>query len=723
VAWQRILALQSGVGLYSIAMIVGAFMAGLGLGSWLGGAWSARVSGKRALLTFAALELGIGAFGAVSCTFYYDWLYVRGAWLYATTLGAALVHFSSLLLPTCLMGMSLPFLVRGTLQETAEAGRAVGLLYGVNLLGASLGALLTPWVLIRHLGIRGAVLAAVAGNVIAATLVLAMRARAGDSGDSSTEGPDPGPQLDLEPRRSFALWLNLYALSGFCALSLEILWFRIVDVGVKSDAFTFGTVLCVYLAGSAVGSLVGARRVQRVRRPLRAFLLCQCLLLACAAAAVTLLTTLPESTPLLQWFYLYWGLSPLALVNVEGAATLVKLYVVLPVFLYGLPTVLMGFSFPILQRAVHDDIRTSGRKVGFLQAANIAGCLAGSLLVGLVLLTWLGTMGTLRLLVVAGVVFAILGLRLYGARSPFSVVAPALVVLLLLVPGQRAFWLRLHGTKDPGAVASEDATGVSALTPRRAPQGGVGWRVWVNGKSHSDLPFGGVHTALGAAPALIHPEPRTIAIIGLGSGDTAWAAGCRREATKAVTVFELLAPERVLLEGLTAHPPSPPKLERFLTDPRVEFVVADGRNAIERSEPVWDIIEMDPLFPHSAYAGNLYSAEFFAHCARKLLPGGLMCSWAPTARVRASFGTAFPYVLELGARSNPIVVGSLGPISFDLATWRQRAFSPQVQAYLGPGRAQEVFRDYLRTAGAMDSPGKARLNHDLFPRDEFVSPE
>src|SRR5438874_387999 len=117
VAWQRILALQTGVGLYSIAVIVAAFMAGLGLGSHLGGVLSARVGASRALVVFSLCELSIAAFGALSCRLYYDWLYARWGWLYAQPLRAGAMHLAGLALPTVLMGMSLPFLARATVRD------------------------------------------------------------------------------------------------------------------------------------------------------------------------------------------------------------------------------------------------------------------------------------------------------------------------------------------------------------------------------------------------------------------------------------------------------------------------------------------------------------------------------------------------------------------------------------------------------------------------------
>ena len=716
VAWQRILALMSGVGIYSIAMIVAAFMAGLGAGSHLGGRLSLRLTPRRALLTFALVELGIGAFGALSPWLYYDLLHVRAPWLYASAWTAGPMHFVSLAVPTLLMGTSLPFLVRAMVGEVRTAGRTIGVLYGINLLGAAAGAFLTPWVLIRFTGVRGAIAWAAAGNAAAGLVALALYAYfRGRTGDAD-RAPPAAEAAGTGPTQSFALWMGLYALSGFCALSLEILWFRLLEVAVKATSFTFGTMLALYLLGSAVGSLAGAPFVARLRHPLRAFLLCQCLLLAYAGAAVLLLVALPPDGAVLGWYGRYWRTpGGFTLGTVWDWNTLTRLYVRLPLALYGPPTVLMGFAFPVLQRAVQDDPRTSGRKVGLLQAANIAGCMAGSLAVGLLALTWLGTTGTLRLLMVAGAAFAAIGLRRFGTRTPFAPLVAGLLTLALLMPGQRALWLRIHGSNAAGALVEEDATGVSAILPTEPPT----WRVFVSGKSHSWLPFGGIHTSLGAAPAVVHPAPVDVAIIGLGSADTAWAAGCREE-TRSISVFEISAPQPRLLRRLGDREDMP-DLRRFLGDPRVRIVVADGRNALAREERRYDLIEADALWPDVSYSGNLYSAEFFAQCARRLKPGGVICTWSPTPRVYAAFTRGVRYIVG----REDVLVGSNEPIPHDPGAWQARLQSPAVAAYLGPAAVNDAARllTQLRPRNTMGRIQPRReTNFDLFPRDEFRTP-
>jgi predicted membrane-bound spermidine synthase len=716
-AWQRILALGSGVGIYSVAMIVGAFMAGLGIGSHLAGLWSARLDARRALRLFAVVELAIGAFGALSTFLLYDLLYVRAAGLYAAPWRAGLAHFLTLLLPTGLMGMSLPLLVRATLREAAAASRTIGDLYGANVLGAATGALLTPWVLVRFLGIRGAVWLAAAANLAVGLTALWMMRRLPESEEPAATASAAMPDAERPGAHPFPLWLGLYATSGFVALALEILWFRIMDVAVKSSAFTFGTLLAMYLLGCGAGALAGARRALRLMRPLSAFLACQCALTLASALAVAAPIWLPAAW--LGSFHDYWKLYEGVTLGESGAGSvLIGLYALLPLYLFGVPTFLMGLTFPILQRAVHDDVRTSGRKVGLLQAANIAGCVAGSLAVGLLALDHLGTMGTLRGLCLIAVLLAILGWREGSYRGAFAGLGAGLLAIAVASPSNDALWARLHGWEREQALLAEDASGVSAIL---AEGGGRRYRLSVNGKGNSHLPFGGAHSYLGALPVLIHRAPEDVALIGLGSGDSAWAAACRRE-TRSVTVFELLRSQPELLRQLLLRYPYEP-LRRLLGDGRVRLVLDDGRSSIEHEGRLYDMIEADALRPRSAGSGNLYSVEFFEASARRLRKRGLVCTWAPTPRVYASFTRVFPHVIELPAAGEPMLVGSPWPLPLDRGAWRQRLESPEVSAYLGPQLTRELL-GILRAARPADASTHPQrgVNNDLFARDEFLSP-
>jgi spermidine synthase len=341
VAWQRLLAFASGMGIYSVAVIVAAFMAGLGIGSHVAGSWSTSLSRRAALRYFAFVELALAGFAALSCTLYYDILYLRAPWLYASLPRAAAGHLLALVPPTFLMGMSLPLIVRALTRGGPGASRTIGILYAANVLGAATGALLTPWVLIRQFGVRGVGLSA---------LLMQGIVDDDESAPEETAPPPPGPP--------FGVWLALYATSGFIALALEVVWFRVVDVAVKSTAFTFGTVLALYLLGSGLGAIGGSALAPKLKRPLGAFLVCQCLILIYAALALIALVFLPADWPALEWYTRYFReYDGFRLGRGAHGQALLMLYVALPSALFVLPTVLMGLSFPILQRAVQSSRR------------------------------------------------------------------------------------------------------------------------------------------------------------------------------------------------------------------------------------------------------------------------------------------------------------------------------------------------------------------------------
>jgi len=185
-------------------------------------------------------------------------------------------------------------------------------------------------------------------------------------------------------------------------------------------------------------------------------------------------------------------------------------------------------------------------------------------------------------------------------------------------------------------------------------------------------------------------------------------------------VFEIFAPQRRLLGRLMSLPDPPGRLGRFLGDPRFTIRVADGRNALDRDGATYDLIEADALWPTSPYAGNLYSLEFFELCARRLNPGGMVTTWAPTDRVRTTFRAALPYVVAVAG--GHVLIGSRSPIPIEPAEWRRRLFDPAMVAYLGPPRVNGVWAE-IADAQALPPPPPSEMNLDLFPRDEFHSPD
>ncbi|MBA2305314.1 MAG: hypothetical protein H0W08_22155 [Acidobacteria bacterium] len=316
---------------------------------------------------------------------------------------------------------------------------------------------------------------------------------------------------------------------------------------------------------------------------------------------------------------------------VEWPATFFKLYIALPLLLILPPTFLIGCGFPLLQRVVQTELARVGRRVGGLLLANIVGSILGTVLTGWISLAVLGTAETLRLLAVLSSLFALLAMASVFRTSPGTVrrrfgplpavaVGGTVIVVLLVVrgmPGNGLLWARLHGTTVDRIIFAEDSSGVSVI---KIPEEGFdGERVvFVNGVGQSEIPYGGIHTVLGALPAFVHPDPRDAAIIGLGSGDTVHGVA-GRPGLERITSIEIVGPQLETLQALAKRDPYG-GLHGLLRDPRIEHVVGDGRTYLMRSSRSFDIIEADALRPTSAYSGNLYSDEYFRLVRERLKP-------------------------------------------------------------------------------------------------------
>jgi spermidine synthase len=744
--WQRVLTLFSGADALAVTLIVAAFMAGLGCGSLAGARWADHLSLRRRFLVFALAELAVGIFAWLSLPLYYDVLYLH---LGTRTLPQGLIGlllFVTLLWPTFFMGLSLPLLARtiGPTGKTPEDW--VGQLYGFNTLGAAVGALVSVWYLARRFGFETSLHVAAVLNLVCALVALALARGVPEQAGAAPQVPSsPGPLAAVRPATfGFSTWTLLFALSGFIALSLEILWFRVLGVILKSNAFTFATLLSIYLVGVGGGALWGSRWARRSERPAEIFLLLQALIPAYAALALAgflhgvagwpelyaylggyetldLKLALPALAQVLSWSTL--DQDARALVRLFGL-----LYGFVPLVLFGPPTLLMGLSFPFLQKATQTDPRVLGRRVGMLQAANILGCTLGSIVTGLWLLGQLGTAGSLRLLVGLGALFLLLFAVIAHDASrrtrmlTLAGIAPLVLAALVLSPTTRSLWATLHGAGPADVITGEDGSGLSVL--RDMLEGDLPVTVvFAGGLGQSGLPYGGEHTLLGTFPVLLHPEPRDVAIVGLGSGDTLFGAAAR-SATTQLDCIEIVRPQLESLRVLDrTHAYA--GLSLLLSDPRMHFLTGDGREFLMRTTRRYDVIEADALRPTSAFSGSIYSREYFSLLRTRLKPGGLAVSWAPTTRVRDTFRHAFPHVLEL----NQVLIGSESPIAFDAAAVRAQLDEPFTRAHFARGQVdmKSLMGKFLEGEPTFYGPlaagaGPTDLNTDLYPRDEYLVP-
>ncbi len=709
IAWQRMLGVFAGGDTVSAALVVGAFLSGLGLGSIIGAKVADRMSPHRALLWFAACEAGVALCAIVSKPFLYDFLAIGLADDIQSPLAIFAICFAGLVIPTTLMGASLPLLARAVTISLETAASRIGALYGLNTLGAGLGALLGGWFILGNLGFPGALWFAAGLDIIAVVLALSLLPM------MSRAKPEPTPAHAV-PATGFGslpLWCVLVFLSGYVIVALEILWVRLLGQVGQYHAYLFPTVLGVFLLADGLGMALAARMVRRMKDPRPAFFYTQGAGFVLATILILLVYAGIDRWPIDTYLAVdFIRFNPASM----AASTILIVLVVAP------PAFLVGMTFPFVQRAVQQDLASVGARVGWVQLANILGNAAGSIFTGLVTLHVLGSMGTLLLLSALSILLLVgwYTQQMGPGRRVTLGLAAATAALAALLPGNAAFWQRMHG-QAPGSYAAwaEDRSGVAFYRAQPANPERQNGRFFIMGHGQGFVPFLDVHVLLGMLGPMLHPEPLRVLTVGIGSGGTPYGATFN-PATREVHSIELINPVLDALRDIARTQPQGP-VATLLRDPRVRLEYGDGRRWLTRGGAQYQVIQADAILPESSQSGLLYSAEFLAAVRTRLAPGGLYVQWAPTWRVIETFAASFPHAVLL--RPGSVMIGSDRPIPLDQAALMARLRGPEARAFVLHGNAAAT------DLGAMiaeplqvwtpDTPRVQPPLTDMFPRDEF----
>lgn len=719
VIWQRMLGLFAGADSTSAALVVGAFLLGLGIGSLIASYLADRLTPGRAVAYYALCETAIALFALASPWFFHDFVVGELDGLADDRLMVFLVCFLGLLIPTFLMGMSTPLVSRAVVVTLEGAASRIGWLYGANTFGAGAGAILGGWYLAGTLGFEGALWVGAALNFAAVALALAVLRQAGSAAPAH-ESAAAAPAA-AEPRGAFGFrtWCVLMFLSGFFIIALEILWIRVLGIMWQQTAYSFSFILGVFLVADGGGMAAGAAITRRIADARPAFFAIQ------ALAALHAVLTFIVLYALYDWAPFVEIMQP-DLLRFRGAG--LELSMLLTVLVVAPPAFLLGMSFPFVQHAVQRDLSRVGQRVGLVQLANILGNAAGSIAAGLLLLDLVGSMGTLKTatILAAILLLAWAWLRMRGgdamplvARSAAAGVA--LLALALVAPSNFDFWSRVHRQQD-GAVGyvAEDRSGLAFMRVEPGSDGSERSRMFIGGFSQSHVPFLQIHLFLGAVGPLVHPDPQDVMVIGVGSGGTPYAAGVN-PATRAVTAIELVRPVYDVLRRYVAER-SDSVVGRLFADPRYKLVAGDGRHEIFLKHARYDVIQSDAIMPETSNSGVLYSREFFELVRATLKPGGYYVLWAPTERTVETFTQVFPHVLHL--RPVSVLIGSMAPIGFDADSLAAKLADPAIGDYLSQagadfGRLRAMFAGEPRRWTQGEGRGGFEANTDMFPRDEY----
>ncbi len=647
--WQRSLLTLYGSNVESVAMVVSAFMLGLGLGSLAGGWLSKRLEMPLVVL-FAVAELGIGLYGLVSLHLFH---WVGDLTVGAGTVKTGLLAFALVLLPTLLMGATLPLLVAHQVNTTGSVGRSVSWLYFVNTLGAALGAYLSAFWVLGRFGQSGSVQLAAALNATVAVVILLTWLRGGKSSpppEKATISPAP-PSAPASPlpsagAMSFQRVLWIAALSGFLALSWEILWARLYNYVTASRAPAFGAMLGSYLLGLALGSLLSMRWQRRESH--RSVASLGWLVLG---ANILAFLVVPVASWLVVWLPEHLWLA--------GGIDFGSWMQTLPLVMVA--SALQGTILPLLCHVAIPADRSAGQRLSYVYLANIVGSGAGSLLTGFVLLEWLtaGTVGMALLLAAPLLAWMCLG-RTATVRHGLAAAAVAAVAVAAPSTLLSGVWERLYykqkydGQRFP--FTQESRHGVVNVDTQDVVYGNGAY----DGQIGTSLTAGDWHVRPYFLSA-VHENPRRVLVIGVSAG--AWTQILANHPQ--VEHIDAVEISHAYLDVIAKFP----AVASILTDPKVHLHIDDGRRWLKRHPDArYDAIVMNTTHHWREFASSLLSEEFLTLARSHLAPGGVVM-WNCTSSGRAAKTgmDVFPHTMM--CLNN--CIGSMEPLVVDKARWRR----------------------------------------------------
>jgi spermidine synthase len=700
--WTRELRLVFGHSTGASAAVLALFIGGLGAGSLLIGPRADRH--PRPLALYARLEAGTALFAALTPLLLGA---ARAAYLAlggslalgpaVATLVRLLLSALVLLVPTLLMGGTLPAAAREVESAGDARRRATALLYGANTLGAVAGALGSTFYGFERLGNRGTLGAACALNLAVAAVAWLLARR---GAPASLEPTAPGAALPALGRPSRPLVLAACGVVGFAFFLLELVWYRMLAPLLGGSVFTFGLILATALLGIALGGLAysGAGRARAAT--LLGFSV-TCLVEATAVAAGF---ALGDRLALLAAL-----LRPLGNLGFEGHVlgwAAVTAIVVLP------PALVAGFQYPLLLALLGRGREHVGRDVGWATASNTAGAVLGALSGGFGLLPLLTAPGCWRLVVALLVALGVVAAGLDPHRGLAARLVPAALALgaaaLALAPGPTAA-LRHSGIGAgrvaPGDLASPNAAEDWLRGQRRsvvweaegressvALLGSTGLAFAVNGKVDGHSRYdAGTQVMAGLLGALLHAGPRRVLVVGLGTGSTAgWLAEVTGVERVDVVELEPAVAEvarRCALVNRSA-----------LANPKLHLFFGDAREHLLTSRERYDLVVSEPSNPYRAGVASLFSREFYRAVVARLEEGGLFLQWVQAYEVHprsirsvyATLAAELPAVETWQTLPGDLMlVSSRAPLRHDLAR-------------LGARIREEPFRTALRDAWRTD---------------------
>jgi spermidine synthase len=781
VIWVRELVLVFGATTFAVSTVLTAFMGGLALGSFYFGRRSETI--KHPLKLYALLEIGIGIYGlavpfifaAMPSIYQPIWRFLQLSFFFLSIvrfLFAALI----LILPTALMGATLPILSSYYARERKRIGLHVGTLYTLNTFGAVLGSAATGFLLIPALGMRVTTFIAAAINITLGFVALRFSKLYEANEDSyihnsmpeevesqAVEKPKPEPRKKRRnPKWATAalfapqfsatamiVVLASFALSGFIALCYEVIWSRILALIIGSSVYAFSIMLATFLIGLALGAAIISRFVDRIKNHVVAFALIEIGVGLSSFAGAYFFNELPFAFVRLHHSFESSSIGILLLARFVIAASVMIV-----------PTLLLGGLFPLVVKIVSSNVQSTGRLVGNAYSANTVGSIVGSFVSGFVMIPSLGLLGSLKVCIALNFAIAI-ALFLIKRRSPYAehhalprfsltqLASAAACMLLMAVvafadlpwnsdimssavyryaPSMNKFSRNdfLDYVKKGQGETIFYKEGITATVA--VQQVNKDRVLKVNGKPEAsttgDMP---TQVLIGALPLLVREKSDEVLLIGLGSGVT--LGSIEQFPIKRVTCVEL---EPAVVE---ASQQFNDVNNRPLEDPRLRMISNDGRNFIFTTGEKFDVIVSEPSNPWLTGIANLFTLEYFKRGADRLTDDGVFCQWLQIYEMHpedvktlvATFKAAFPNVfLFRGAEGDLMLLGSKSERKLNLPAINSHFDDPRVAAELRRINTTSITDLMSRFYFGNEEVGKfsagAKINTDDNALIEFSAP-
>ena len=639
IVWVRMLTRYLGSTTSATATVLCVFMGGLALGAFVGGKLADRV--KKPLMGYVILEIGIAVVALLASFAFislfgqtylkiYELFGNNGLYLITSRVVFSMV---CLLLPTVLMGATLPLLVAHVTRQSEHFQQGVGRLYSVNTFGAVLGVFVAGFFLLGFFGETISLLVAATLNFIAALLAirLQMKLKINDPHTMQPENSKSAVAVTTGLSWRIRHWSRLAIfVSGFTALAYEILWGRFLLLPLRTSIYAFSFMLGLFLLGIAYGSWLSTRFAVSKERPVSTF--------AVIEIMIGFLTVLG------MLIFTVFGKISNGFISGYSLGILTAILMVFPV------AVAFGWQFPVAVRCCLSDSNLPGKATGWAYAANTLGAILGSIAVGFILIPFLGTTQTMILLAMLNMILGgiLLWIRPRAERSGRPVFSYALVAgfvvvcVLVTAPYKRVMFERVQqylGTNAQMYAFHEGIAGT--VVPAGAPENPMARHLFTNGVGMTVLAS---ETKLMAhLPMALAKDPKRILVVCFGMGTTLRSASRHPGVQVDIDAVDIVP--NVFDCFKFFHKDA----DRIVKQPNVHLYADDGRNFLLLNQKTYDVITIDPAPPvYSAGTVNLYTREFLELCKSRITDTGVVCLWLPPApaselmMIMKTFTNVFP---------------------------------------------------------------------------------